>query len=71
MKLNTRRMSAATLALVLSLYLAPSLSAAPNRDQDLDLRERIVRIIKKIQSHLLGGSSGVTILEDAPVPPRP
>lgn len=62
---RNRRVSVA-LALVLCLFLSPLSSAAPRRDHDDDLREKIVRILKKAQKFFGGLTSDEDIL-----PPRP
>jgi hypothetical protein len=69
MKIRVRRVSAAALALVVCLSLSPVASAAVERDRldELDLRAKIVRILKKAQK-LLGG---IASQEDSITPPRP
>lgn len=67
MSIRVRKLSVAALALVVCLSLSPVASAAVERDQDLDLREKIVRILKKAQK-LLGGIASQT---DSITPPKP
>jgi hypothetical protein len=67
MKTGFRRMSVAALTLVVCLSLSPVAAAAVTRDHDDDLREKIVRILKKAQKFF----GSITSLEDAIQPPRP
>ena len=62
MKFVSRRVSAAVLAAVLVLPIAPTVAAGP---RDGDVGDRIVRIIKKLQK-----AFGITTQAD-PTPPRP
>lgn len=62
MKFVSRRVAAALLAAVLLVPVAPAAFAGP---RDGDARDRIVRIIKKLQN-LFGIST-----QSDPMPPRP
>jgi hypothetical protein len=66
MNIRVHRVSAAALALVLCLSLSPAASAAVNRDDPGDLREKVVRILKKAQKFF----GSITSLDDL-IPPRP
>jgi hypothetical protein len=64
-----RHLSAGALALIVSLSISPVVFAVqPQRPGDEpEVRERIVRVIKKISKIL----HGVTTLDEYPVPPKP
>jgi hypothetical protein len=74
MKLKYRRVSAAVLALVVCLSVAPAGSARANHDREryrdrdrVEPREQVIRIVKRIKN-LLGRMSAE---DDYPQPPRP
>jgi|GEM_PF-2663946 len=66
MKSNRRYLSVVALALVFFLSISPSIAAAPRND-DPGLRDRIVRVIKKIQKIF----TIVSTDDDYPSPPKP
>lgn len=70
MKKYRRRVSIATLTLAVCLAVAPLASAAPSRDRDFDISERIARIVSAIQKFVtrFGDVSSNT---DYPQPPKP
>ncbi len=65
MKSKKFRVSAAALALAICVSISPIATAAP-ADREMDVRERIVRVIKKVQRLL-----GIGTCEETPLPPRP
>jgi hypothetical protein len=65
MKSKSYRLSAAALALVICVSIAPAGYAA-KQSKDFDVREKVVRFLKKLQVFI-----GVSSLDDLPQPPRP
>jgi hypothetical protein len=65
MKLKTRRVGVAALALVLCLSISPVATAA-QPDGFLTIRETITRILKKLKTF-----GGITAQVDFPHPPKP
>ena len=64
---SRRRVGAAALALAMALTFSPALlAAAPREREPRDIREKIVRVIKKI----FGGITSHDDLE-GPSPPKP
>jgi hypothetical protein len=66
MKVKTHRAGIAALALVVCLSFSPVAAAVQPNDGAVGVREKIVRILKKLKT--LGS---VTVFTDFPVPPRP
>jgi hypothetical protein len=66
MKVNTRRVGVAALALVVCLAVSPVAFAVQPHDAAVGIRERIIRIIKKLKTF-----GGLTSFEDTIGPPRP
>ncbi|HEX8254912.1 MAG TPA: hypothetical protein VF846_17335 [Thermoanaerobaculia bacterium] len=64
MKSKFVRAGVAALTLVVCLSISPVAAAAPG-DGSADLRERIIRAVKKLKN------IRITILEDFPLPPKP
>ena len=68
MKSSHRAANAVVLALVICLSAVPASAAEPlHRDYEYEVRERVVRVIKKVRQFF----GGITGLEDVPMPPRP
>jgi hypothetical protein len=68
MKSRYRHLSAATAVFVISLSVAPMVSAAGYRDGgDSDIGAKIVRVVKKIKKIFVS----IGTLEDYPYPPKP
>jgi hypothetical protein len=66
MKVITRRVSVAALALVVCLSISP-IAAAAQRDQPLlQFREKISWLLKKLKTF-----GGIVAFEDNPGPPKP
>jgi len=66
--MKTRRyLGAAALALVVCLSVSPTVSASPERDREIDPRQRVVRVIQAIKRFF----GGVSVQEDTLIPPRP
>jgi hypothetical protein len=65
MKSKSYRLSAAALALVICVSIAPA-SYAGKQTKDFEVREKVVKFLKKLQSFF-----GVTSLDDFPQPPKP
>ena len=66
MKVNTRRVGVAALALVVCLSFSPVAAAVQPDDGFAGIRGKIVQILKKLKT--LGS---VTVFSDFPMPPRP
>jgi len=66
MNVNTRRVGVAALALVVCLAISPVASAVQPNDTLFSVRERIIRILKKLKTF-----GGTTAHVDFPMPPRP
>lgn len=66
MKVNTRRVGVAALALVVCLSISPVAAAVQPNDTLFSIRDTITRILKKLKT--LGG---VALNNDFPQPPRP
>ncbi|HYK04501.1 MAG TPA: hypothetical protein VE974_22305 [Thermoanaerobaculia bacterium] len=66
MKVNTRRVGVAALTLVVCLSISPVASAVQPGDAFVGIREKIVRILKKLKTF-----GGLTSFEDTIGPPRP
>jgi hypothetical protein len=66
MKVNTRRVGVAALALVVSLSISPIAAAVQPGDAVVGIREKIVRVLKKLNPF-----GSITIFEDNPGPPKP
>ena len=65
MKSKSNRLSAAALALVICVSIAPA-SYAGKQTKDFEVREKVVQVLKKLQRFF-----GVSSLDDFPLPPRP
>lgn len=66
MKVNTRRVGVAALALVVCLSISPVAAAVQPNDSLVNLREKVSRIFKKLKT--LGG---VIAFSDGLQPPKP
>jgi hypothetical protein len=66
MKVNTRRVSVAALALVVCLSISPVAAAAQPDHPLFNIREKVTRILKKLKT--LGD---ITVFTDFPTPPKP
>jgi hypothetical protein len=68
MKSRYRHLGAAAVVLVISLSVAPMVSAAGYRDGDSeDVGAKIARVVKKIKKIFVS----IGTLEDYPYPPKP
>jgi hypothetical protein len=65
MKVNTRRVGVAALALILCLSVSPAATAA-QPDGFMTIRETITRLLKKLRTF-----GGIALNSDQPGPPRP
>lgn len=63
MKFLSRRVSAAALALFLSLLLSSAAFAAPRRDREPEWPRKVIRVIQKF--------FGVSAQDNQPIPPKP
>ena len=66
MKVNTRRVGVAALALVVCLSISPVAAAVQPNDVLFSIREKVTRILKKLKTF-----GPAAVLSDSPVPPRP
>src|SRR5688500_810972 len=65
MKSHTRSVAAVVLSLALSLQVAPIAAAFPRDGRD-DIPEKIIRVLKKLQRFIGGGTH-----DDSVIPPNP
>ncbi len=66
MNVNTRRVGVAALALVVCLSISPVAAAVQPNQGFVGIREKVIRIIKKLKTF-----GGLTSFEDTIGPPRP
>jgi hypothetical protein len=66
MKMNTRRVGVAALALVVCLSISPVAAAVQPNDALFGIREKIIRIFRKLKTF-----GPTVVFSDVPQPPRP